>query len=112
MIERKGVLDFDAMQMRLHPAESRVRKLSAEIPARFIAFDVLVWKGEQVWKEPLAKRRTKLGRVAQRFELSPATRDRAEAVQWLERVRGDRPRRRRREAARPRRISRARATAS
>ena len=85
VIERKGVLDFDAMQMRLHPAESRVRKLSAEIPARFIAFDVLVWKGEQVWKEPLAKRRTKLARVARRFELSPATRDRAEALDWLER---------------------------
>ena len=85
VIERKGVLDFDAMQMRLHPAESRVRKLAAEIPARFIAFDVLVWKGEQVWKEPLAKRRTKLGRVARRFELSPATRDRAEALDWLER---------------------------
>jgi ATP-dependent DNA ligase len=85
VIERKGVLDFDAMQMRLHPAESRVRKLSAEIPARFIAFDVLVWKGETVWKEPLAKRRTKLGRVAKRFELSPATRDLAEAVEWLER---------------------------
>ena len=85
VIERKGVLDFDAMQMRLHPAESRVRKLSAEIPARFIAFDVLVWKGEQVWKEPLSKRRTKLGRVARRFELSPATRDRTEALDWLER---------------------------
>jgi ATP-dependent DNA ligase len=71
--------------MRLHPAESRVRKLSAEIPARFIAFDVLVWKGERVWQEPLSKRRTKLGRVARRFELSPATRDRAEALDWLER---------------------------
>ncbi len=45
VIERDGVLDFDAMQTRLHPAESRVNKLSAEIPARFIAFDVLVWKG-------------------------------------------------------------------
>jgi ATP-dependent DNA ligase len=85
VIERKGVLDFDAMQMRLHPAESRVRKLSAEIPARFIAFDVLIWKGERVWQEPLAKRRTKLTRVAKRFELSPATRDRAEALEWLER---------------------------
>ncbi len=84
VIERKGALDFDAMQMRLHPARAGA-KLSAEIPARFIAFDVLVWKGEQVWKEPLAKRRTKLGRVAKRFELSPATRDQAEAVQWLER---------------------------
>src|ERR671918_80508 len=38
VIERDGILDFDAMQTRLHPAESRVRKLSAEIPARFIAF--------------------------------------------------------------------------
>ena len=36
VIERDGALDFDAMQMRLHPAESRVRKLSAEIPARFV----------------------------------------------------------------------------
>ena len=101
VIERKGVLDFDAMQMRLHPAESRVRKLAAEIPARFIAFDVLVWKGEQVWKEPLAKRRTKLGRVAKRFELSPATRDQAEALRVARAIRGHRPRRRRRQAARP-----------
>jgi ATP-dependent DNA ligase len=85
VIEREGVLDFDAMQMRLHPAESRVRKLSAEIPARFIAFDVLLWKGEEVWPEPLSKRRGKLERSAKRFELSPATRDREEALEWLER---------------------------
>jgi len=85
VIERDGVLDFDAMQTRLHPAESRVRKLSAEIPARFIAFDVLLWKGEQVWPEPLSKRRAKLERSAKRFELSPATRNREEALEWLER---------------------------
>ena len=85
VIERDGVLDFDAMQTRLHPAESRVRKLSAEIPARFIAFDMLVWKGEEVWSEPLSKRRAKLERSAKRFELSPATRDREEALDWLER---------------------------
>ena len=72
VIERDGVLDFDAMQMRLHPAESRVNKLSAEIPARFIAFDVLVWKGVEAWREPLSKRRTRLERSAKRFELSPA----------------------------------------
>src|SRR5580765_9123737 len=60
VIERDGVLDFDAMQMRLHPAESRVNKLSAEIPARFIAFDILVWKGVEAWREPLSKRRTRL----------------------------------------------------
>jgi ATP-dependent DNA ligase len=85
VIERGGVLDFDAMQTRLHPAESRVRKLSAEIPARFIAFDLLVWKGEEIWREPLAKRRPKLERSAKRFELSPATRDRDEALAWLDR---------------------------
>jgi ATP-dependent DNA ligase len=85
VIERGGVLDFDAMQMRLHPAESRVRKLSAEIPARFVAFDVLVWKGDEVWREPLSKRRTKLERSAKRFERSPATGDREEALSWLDR---------------------------
>ncbi|MBM2821944.1 MAG: ATP-dependent ligase [Thermoleophilia bacterium] len=85
VIERDGVLDFDAMQTRLHPAESRIRKLSAEIPARFIAFDVLVWKGEEIWREPLSKRRMKLERSAKGLELSPATRDRSEALDWLER---------------------------
>jgi ATP-dependent DNA ligase len=85
VIERDGVLDFDAMQTRLHPAESRIRKLSAEIPARFIAFDVLVWKGDEVWREQLSKRRAKLERSAKRFTLSPATRTREEALAWLER---------------------------
>jgi ATP-dependent DNA ligase len=85
VIERDGVLDFDAMQTRLHPAESRVNRLAAEIPARFIAFDVLVWKGAEIWREPLSKRRARLERSAKRFELSPATRDRAEALDWLER---------------------------
>lgn len=85
VIEREGVLDFDAMQMRLHPAESRIRKLSAEIPARFVCFDVLVWRGEEVWREPLAERRRQLERIGKRLELSPATRDRDEALDWLER---------------------------
>ena len=85
VIERDGVLDFDAMQTRLHPAESRVRKLSAEIPARFIAFDILVWKGEEIWPLPLAKRRARLERSAKRFELSPATGDLEQALDWLER---------------------------
>src|SRR2546428_9928223 len=48
VIEREGRLDFDAMQMRLHPAESRVRRLSTEIPAEFIAFDILLWNGEPI----------------------------------------------------------------
>ena len=85
VIARDGVLDFDAMQTRLHPAESRVNKLSAEIPAEFIAFDVLVWKGEEIWRKPLTERRKELERKAKRFRLSPATRDRTEALDWLDR---------------------------
>jgi ATP-dependent DNA ligase len=83
VIVRDGVIDFDAMQMRLHPAESRIRKLSAEIPARFIVFDLLVWDGEPVWKRPLEERRAELERVAEGFQLSPCTRDAADARAWL-----------------------------
>src|SRR6187397_2708362 len=86
VIERDGVLDFDAMQMRLHPAESRVNKLSAEIPARFIAFDILLWKGEKLHKLPLEKRRKELDRKAKKFQLSPYTRDVPEAERWLDRL--------------------------
>ncbi len=57
VIDLDGAIDFDAMQMRLHPAESRIRKLSAEIPAQFVAFDILTWKGEPVWQRPFAERR-------------------------------------------------------
>jgi ATP-dependent DNA ligase len=83
VIARDGVLDFDSMQLRLHPAESRVRKLSAEIPADFIAFDVLLWKGKEVWKQPLEKRRQALQAKAKGFRLSPTTRDSDRAQEWL-----------------------------
>ena len=86
VIERKGALDFDAMQMRLHPAESRVRKLAAEIPARYVAFDVLLWNGKSVHELPLEKRRKELERRAKGFTLSPLTRDRAQAEHWLQRL--------------------------
>ncbi|HET7513581.1 MAG TPA: ATP-dependent DNA ligase, partial [Gaiella sp.] len=84
VIVRDGVLDFDAMQTRLHPAESRVRRLSAEIPATFVAFDVLVWGGEEHWAAPLASRRPKLEALAEGFVLSPCTQNRGEALDWLE----------------------------
>ncbi|HXZ58499.1 MAG TPA: hypothetical protein VEG40_13030, partial [Gaiellaceae bacterium] len=41
IIQQKGVLEFDALQLRLHPAESRIRRLAAEIPAEYVAFDLL-----------------------------------------------------------------------
>ncbi len=85
VIVRSGALDFDAMQTRLHPAESRIRKLSAEIPAEFVAFDVLLWDGEPVWERPLEERRAELERVAGGFRLSPCTHDLDEARGWLDR---------------------------
>ncbi len=85
VIVRDGALDFDAMQMRLHPAESRIRRLASEIPAEYVVFDLLVWEGEAVWERPLAERRAELERRAGGFRLSPCSGDAAEARGWLER---------------------------
>ena len=86
VISRDGKLDFDAMQLRLHPAESRVRKLAAEIPAEFIAFDVLLWKGKPIHEQPLEKRRAFLEQKAKGFRLSPCSHDLAQAKRWLDRL--------------------------
>ena len=86
IVARKGRLEFDQLQMRLHPAESRIRRLSAEIPAEYVAFDLLVWKGEPVHKQPLEKRRRELERKAKAFRLSPAVRDPKQAARWLARL--------------------------
>lgn len=86
VISRDGKLDFDAMQLRLHPAESRIRKLSAEIPAQFIAFDVLLWKGKPVHEQPLEKRRAFLEKNVKGFRLSPCSHDLGQAKKWLERL--------------------------
>jgi ATP-dependent DNA ligase len=83
VIARDGVLDFDSMQMRLHPAESRIRKLSAEIPAEFVVFDLLLWDGEPLHKRPLEERRAELERL-NGFRLSPTTQETDEAQQWLD----------------------------
>jgi ATP-dependent DNA ligase len=85
VIVRDGALDFDAMQMRLHPAESRIKRLSAEIPAEYVVFDVLLWEGQPVWKRPLEERRAELEQVAKGFRLSPAVRDVKAAQGWLDR---------------------------
>ena len=84
VISRDGALDFDAMQTRLHPAESRIRRLSAEIPAEYIVFDVLVWDEEPVWKLPLEERRARV-EALKGFRISPATRKLADAQGWLAR---------------------------
>ena len=82
VIARDGALDFDAMQTRLHPAESRIRRLSAEIPADYVVFDVLVWAGEPVWELPLEERRKRVEALSG-FRISPATRDVGDARAWM-----------------------------
>jgi ATP-dependent DNA ligase len=84
VVERDGGLDFDALQMRLHPAESRVQKLSAEIPADFVAFDVLLWDGDPVHELPLDERRKRVEKLP--LSVSPATRDLEVAQGWLDRL--------------------------
>ena len=84
VIERDGALDFDSLQMRLHPAQSRVEKLSRERPAGFVVFDVLLWDGEEVHLLPLEERRARVEALP--FDTSPATGDEAVAQKWLERL--------------------------
>jgi ATP-dependent DNA ligase len=86
-------LSFDSLQLRLHPAESRVRKLAAEHPAELMAFDLLELDGKPLTDLPLSERRGKLERFfaanrAPRLHLSPMTRDRKVALQWLARSGG------------------------
>jgi ATP-dependent DNA ligase len=85
VIAQDGRLEFDLMQMRLHPAESRIKRLSAELPAEFVAFDVLLWDGEPVHELPLAERRARLEALAG-IRVSPAIRDVEAARTWLSRL--------------------------
>ena len=82
-------LSFEALQLRLHPAESRVNKLSTETPAELMAFDLLEVEGKALTQEPLSKRREALESFFAKNELpglllSPMTCDRDIAVGWLE----------------------------
>jgi ATP-dependent DNA ligase len=85
-----GALSFDALQMRLHPAESRVRKLAAETPAVLVLFDCLVdARGRSLVDEPLADRQAELERLYEQMgrpaalRLSPGTDDIEQARDWL-----------------------------
>jgi ATP-dependent DNA ligase len=90
LISSGGAVSFDALQLRLHPAESRIRKLSAATPAMLLAFDCLAVGETMLAGEPLAKRRAALENLfaqdkEERLVLSPATTDRDEALGWLKR---------------------------
>jgi ATP-dependent DNA ligase len=87
------VLSFDALQLRLHPAESRVRRLAAQSPAELMLFDLLSLGGKDYSGEPLSERRRALEAFFEttdlpQLRLSPATTSRADALGWLERSGG------------------------
>jgi ATP-dependent DNA ligase len=85
-------LDFDALQQRLHPAESRVKKLAKETPASFVAFDLLALGEHNVMEMPQSERRAALEHLLATVQpplyLTPMTRDRELAVDWLQRFEG------------------------
>jgi ATP-dependent DNA ligase len=85
-------LDFDALQMRLHPAASRVARLAKETPAAFVAFDLLAADGRDVRDAPQAERRARLerllGAATPPIYLTPMTLDARVAAEWLTRFEG------------------------
>jgi ATP-dependent DNA ligase len=85
-------LDFDALQLRLHPAASRVAKLAKEMPSSFVAFDLLAADGQSRLAAPQSERRALLERLladsGPPVHLTPMTRDRDVATQWLEQFEG------------------------
>jgi ATP-dependent DNA ligase len=90
VILRDGVLAFDDLLQRIHPAESRIRKLARETPATLYAFDLLVdERGKSLAGRPLEERRERLEKLFAKIPkessaiLSPATRERATAEQWM-----------------------------
>lgn len=93
LVQLGNELSFDALLQRIHPAQSRVKRLAKETPARYIVFDLLVdERGRDLTREPLERRRAALERFAARnfanseIALSPVATDLAEVTGWYERV--------------------------
>jgi ATP-dependent DNA ligase len=92
VIARDGALDFEALQMRLHPAASRVAMLSREIPASMVFWDVLAEGDRDLCALPFVRRRAELERILSGIEpplhLTPVTADGAVALDWFRRFEG------------------------
>jgi ATP-dependent DNA ligase len=92
VIAQNGALDFDSLQLRLHPAASRVKTLSGQIPASVVFFDLLCEGDSDLTKRPFAERRLALESLLEDAEpplhLTPATRDRGTAADWFRRFEG------------------------
>jgi ATP-dependent DNA ligase len=87
VVVRNGVTDFDALQMRIHPAESRINLLAGETPASLIIFDVLAHDGENWMSRPYEERRRLLEQLhadlGEQWYLTPVTSDLGEAERWF-----------------------------
>ena len=85
-----GNLEFDALQERIHPAQSRIELLSKEIPVDYIVFDLLAEGDEALLEAPLAERRERLERIAPEagLELTQLTPDSEQAERWLGSIEG------------------------
>ena len=85
-------LEFETLQLRLHPAASRVKKLAVETPASVVFFDILCENDKSLCESPFAERRARLESILARasapLHLTPATRDRALAADWFRRFEG------------------------
>ena len=92
VIANERGLDFDALQLRQHPAESRVRKLAAEIPASYVAFDLLALDDASMLDVPFSERRAMLesllGHAAPPLYVTPGTIHRDVALDWFSRFEG------------------------
>jgi ATP-dependent DNA ligase len=92
VIAQRGGLDFDALQLRLHPAASRVKLLAEQIPASIVFFDILWRDDDDLTSAPFSKRRAMLEKTLARakppLHITPATRDRATAADWFKRFEG------------------------
>ena len=87
VVVRAGVTDFDALQMRIHPAESRINLLAGETPGSLIIFDVLAHGGEDWMARPYAERRVLLEQIysglGDKWFLTPVTEDLEQADRWF-----------------------------
>ncbi len=87
-----GRLEFEVLQQRIHPADSRVRRLAAETPASYVAFDLLALGDEDLTGRPFEERRARLvealAGVKNRVHVTPATTDRGQAERWFEEFEG------------------------
>lgn len=93
VVVRAGRTDFDALQQRIHPADSRIRLLAAETPAELVAFDLLAADGEDLRGRPFAERRERLADLVPslardggpgRWHLTPSTADVGVAARWFD----------------------------